>query len=177
MIGPEWLPRLAGVIVLPPSGPLISKIPDFPALPSSFQKPQDTTQTIRLPTELPPLENSVSMQPDLQAQIDQALFDYDNMASAPQLEKLHQILMLYTQGDEHAVEGIKLTYISLSSAQAKIRELDLLQQTLHRLPAQKIGDQFQKINDALMELTRLLFPIDPEMACELVKEQYRCEMQ
>lgn len=118
MIGPEWLPRLAGVIVLPPSGPLISKIPDFPALPSSFQKPQDTTQTIRLPTELPPLDNSVSMQPDLQAQIDQALFDYDNMASAPQLEKLHQILMMYTQGDEHAVEGIKLTYICLVSRHA-----------------------------------------------------------
>ncbi|KAF6226073.1 hypothetical protein HO133_008937 [Letharia lupina] len=103
MIGPEWLPRLAA-----PSKNL--KIPP---------KPFDYRQNV------PPLENSVSMQPDLQAQIDQALFDYDNMA----------------------------------------------------LPAPKIGDQFQKINDALMELTRLLFPIDPEMACELVKEQYRCEMQ
>lgn len=43
--------------------------------------------------------------------------------------------------------------------------------------AVKIGEQFDKINADITELTRLLFPDDHGMACELVKEDYRCETQ
>lgn len=63
------------------------------------------------------------------------------------------------------------------SAQAKIRETDQIQQTLNLFHAPKIKIQFQKINNDIAELTRLLFPDDPDMACEMVREEYRCETQ
>lgn len=63
------------------------------------------------------------------------------------------------------------------SAQAKIKEVDRLQQTLHMVNAQKIREQFQKIDADIAELTCLLFPNDQEMACELVKTEYHCETQ
>ncbi|CAF9917905.1 MAG: hypothetical protein ALECFALPRED_000419 [Alectoria fallacina] len=106
------------------------------------------------------------------------------MPSAQQLAKLDQILLVYANGDPLAVEGLKLTYISLqinlpapTAAQAKIREVDQIRRTLKMFHAVKIGEQFDKINADITELTRLLFPDDHGMACELVKEDYRCETQ
>ena len=61
------------------------------------------------------METSFFMQPDLEARIAQAFFDYENMPSAQQMEKLDQILLVYTHGDAHKVEGLKLTYMSLVS--------------------------------------------------------------
>lgn len=58
------------------------------------------------------------MQSDLEARIAQAFFDYDNMPSAQQIQKLDQILLLYTHGDAHKVEGLKLMYMSLVSGQS-----------------------------------------------------------
>lgn len=63
------------------------------------------------------------------------------------------------------------------SAQARIREVNQIQQTLSTFHAPKIKEQFIKIHEDIAELTRLLFPDDPEMACELVKEEYRCNQQ
>lgn len=63
------------------------------------------------------------------------------------------------------------------SAQAKINETDQIQQTLNLVHAPQIKTQFLKINEDLAQLTRLIFPDDQGMACELVKEKYRCETQ
>ncbi|CAD6591750.1 MAG: hypothetical protein ASARMPREDX12_005401 [Alectoria sarmentosa] len=117
------------------------------------------------------------MRSTLESKLSQAIHDYDNMPSAQQLAKLDQILLVYANGDPHAVEGLKLTYISLTAAQAKIREVDQIRRTLKMFHADKIGEQFDKINADIAELTRLLFPDDHGMACELVKEDYRCETQ
>ena len=57
------------------------------------------------------------MQSDLEAKIAQAFFDYDNMPSAQQMQKLDQILLVYTHGDPHKVEGLKLMYMALVSRQ------------------------------------------------------------
>lgn len=63
------------------------------------------------------------------------------------------------------------------SAQAKIREVDTLQQTLPMLNAQKIRQQLNKIDADIAELTGLIFPGDKDMACEMVREGYQCENQ
>lgn len=58
------------------------------------------------------------MRSDLEIKLDQAIFDFDNMTSEQQMAKLDQILLVDTGGDAHAMEGMKLTYISLVSGQA-----------------------------------------------------------
>lgn len=58
------------------------------------------------------------MRSDLETKLDQAIFDFDNMTSEQQMAKLDHILLVYTGGDAHAMEGMKLTYISLVSSQA-----------------------------------------------------------
>lgn len=63
------------------------------------------------------------------------------------------------------------------SAQVKIRELDQIQQTLNFPNAQRIKEQFQKINKDIGDLTALIFPNDPVMARDLVREEYTCETQ
>lgn len=55
------------------------------------------------------------MRSTLESKLSQAIQDYDNMPSAQQLAKLDQILLVYANGDPLAVEGLKLTYISLVS--------------------------------------------------------------
>lgn len=63
------------------------------------------------------------------------------------------------------------------SAQAKIREVDTLQQTLPMRNAQKIREQLDKIDADIAELTGLIFPGDKEMAREMVREGYQCGTQ
>lgn len=49
----------------------------------------------------------------LESRLEESIADYGKMPTAQQLEKLDRILMVYTNGDAHATEGLKLTYISL----------------------------------------------------------------
>lgn len=63
------------------------------------------------------------------------------------------------------------------TAQAKMREVERLQQTLPSVNSQKITEQLRKIDWDIAELTCLLFPNDQEMACELVKSEYHCAPQ
>ena len=68
----------------------------------------------------PPWRNSFPEEADIESelQITQALSQYDNMPPAERLAKLDQILLLYTKGDEDAVEGLKLSYMALVSRHA-----------------------------------------------------------
>lgn len=53
------------------------------------------------------------MSADLASLLDKAIADFEKMPTAEQLLKLDQVLMMYTRGDAHAMEGMKLTYMSL----------------------------------------------------------------
>lgn len=58
-----------------------------------------------------------------------------------------------------------------------ISDLEVLQSTLPTADKQKVEEQFRKINEDIAEVTRLIFPYDEKMACEMVKEDYKCKQQ
>ncbi|KAL9068920.1 MAG: hypothetical protein Q9161_005893 [Pseudevernia consocians] len=132
------------------------------------------------------------MQPHLNASIEEALYDYKDMPTDHQRKKVDQVLLMHTNGDPHAAEGLRLTFEALVSgrplpartsrvgnlsAQAKIKTVDHLQQTLNLKNAPKIAEKLQKIDTDIDELTHLLFPFDREIAGELVQRPYRCQPQ
>ena len=61
--------------------------------------------------------------------------------------------------------------------QKKVGNLELLQNTLPNSDKWKVQEQFRKIEEDIAEVTRLIFPYDEKMACEMVKEEYKCKQQ
>lgn len=53
------------------------------------------------------------MQSVLDARVDTALAAYERMPEEEKMRKLDEVLLLYTLGDTHVAEGLKLTYVSL----------------------------------------------------------------
>lgn len=62
-------------------------------------------------------------------------------------------------------------------AHNKIKFVDHLQQTLPMGNTPKIREHFERIDGIIAELTFCLFPNDRDMACELVSEGFRCDVQ
>ena len=62
-------------------------------------------------------------------------------------------------------------------AHKKIRDLDKIQKTLPLVNRKEVEAQFRKIEEDLVELTKLIFPYDEVMACEMIKEEYSCRQQ
>lgn len=63
------------------------------------------------------------------------------------------------------------------TTQARIKQVDHLQQTLPMGNTPKIRELFEKIEGDLKELGFCLFPFDEDMAGELAREGCRCEVQ
>ena len=53
------------------------------------------------------------MQSPLDAEVEKALADYSKLPEEQQMRKLDEVLLLYTLGDAHVAEGLKLTYMAL----------------------------------------------------------------
>lgn len=55
------------------------------------------------------------MPSDLASSIEEALSDYADMPTDEQRKKVNQILLMHTNGDHHAAEGLRLTFEALVS--------------------------------------------------------------
>ncbi|CAF9942002.1 hypothetical protein IMSHALPRED_003145 [Imshaugia aleurites] len=102
------------------------------------------------------------------------------MPPAERLKKLDQILLLYTKGDEDAVEGLKLSYMALMSIQAKFNDVDKIQKRMNFLnfaKTERIKYQIQKINDGITELTLMIFPDNQVVKRELLRGDRSCQQQ
>ena len=74
-------------------------------------KPPYSIDKTSLPTSCDP----VSMQPHLHSNIEEALYDYKDMPTDQQRKKMDQVLLMHTNGDPHAAEGLRLTFEALVS--------------------------------------------------------------
>ena len=51
----------------------------------------------------------------VELKLQQRIEEYNSMSKSEQLRKLEQVLLVYAKGDEHVVEGFKLTYFAIVS--------------------------------------------------------------
>ena len=71
-------------------------------------------------------KSTVSMQSHLHSNIEEALYDYKDMPTDQQRKKMDQVLLMHTNGDPHAAEGLRLTFEALVSGRPLPRIMSCL---------------------------------------------------